>query len=107
MVKQHMKRARSILIACVVVLVVAGAWYAVARIASLEGRVKESEATCARLQTTHRTLLQELLYGSPAEQVRARTQVAQELAGVPEPTALTLTPATTERNLPPTAPQSR
>jgi outer membrane murein-binding lipoprotein Lpp len=102
-----MKRARSILTACVVVLVVAGAWYAAARISSLEGRVKELEATFARLQTTHRALLQELLYGSAAEQVRARTQVAQELAGVPEPTAATLAPATTERNLPPTAPHSR
>ena len=102
-----MKRARLILTACVVVLVVAGAWYATARIASLEGRVKELEATCARLQSTHRTLLQELLNGSPAEHVRARKQIALELAGVPEPTALTLTPATTERNLPPRAPQSR
>ena len=106
-VKQRMKRARSILIACVVVLVVAGAWYAIARIASLEGRVRQLEATSARLQAAHRTLLEQLLQGSPEEQARARAEVARELAGVPEPTALTLTPATTERNLPPKRPQSR
>ena len=108
-VKQHMKRVGSIFIVGIVVLLVAGAWYAAARIASLEGRVKQLEATCARLQAIHRTLLQELLHGSPAEQVRARTQAASEvvLGGMPEPAPMTLAPATTERNLPPEAPQSR
>ena len=106
-VKQHMKSARSILIKCVVVLVIAGAWYAVARIASLEGRVKQLEATCARLQSAHRTLLEELLNGSPEEQARAKVAVARELAGMPQPAPVTFTPAVTERNLPPPGPQVR
>jgi hypothetical protein len=105
--KQRMKTARSVLIACIVVLVIAGAWYALARIASLEGRVKQLEATCARLQSAHRTLLEELLHGSPEEQARAKVAVARELAGMPQPAPVTLMPATTERNLPPTAPRSR
>jgi hypothetical protein len=106
-VKQHMKRERFSLVACVVVLGIAGAWYAVARIASLEGRVKQLEATCTRLQAAHRTLLGELLRGSPEEQARAKVAVARELAAMPQPAPVTLTPATTERNLPPPAPQAR
>jgi hypothetical protein len=102
-----MKRARSILIACVVMLVITGAWYAVARIASLEGRVKQLEATCARQEAAHWTLLEELLRGSPEEQVLAKVAVARELAGIPQPAVLTLRPATTEQNLPPPAPQPR
>ena len=105
--KQHMKTARSIVIACVALLVVAGAWYALARIGSLEGRVRQLEATCTRLQAAHRTLLEELLRGSPEEQARAKAAVARELAAIPQPPPVALTPAATERNLPPLAPQTR
>ena len=99
-----MKRARLVLIGCGVVLVIAGAWYAVARIASLEERVRQLEATCTRLQVAHRTLLEALLRGSPEEQARAKVELARELASMPQPAPLTLTPATTQRNLPPAVP---
>ncbi len=89
------------------VLLAGAAWFAAARIASLEGRVRQLESSYSRLQADHRALLEGLLSGSPEEQARAKAEMIRELRALPPPKLGKLGPAVTEVNSPPRDIQSK
>jgi hypothetical protein len=96
-----MSRARFLVVASLALLLASAAWYAAARIASLNARVRHLEAECSRLQTAHQSLLEALLRGSPEEQARAKVEVIRELSAVPPPKSGRLGPGVMDKNSPP------
>jgi len=80
-----MKRAQQLLVGFLVLLLIGTAWWAAARISSLEARVRQLEASNNELRTSHRKLAEALLRGSPQEAALSKVEMVRELSGFPPP----------------------